>query len=45
MCKRCMEEFNEMVQLNHEVLQSVLKPSRYTGGEWNAQVKDWDKVD
>ena len=32
MCKRCMEEFNEMVQLNHEVLQSVLKPSRYTGG-------------
>ena len=45
MCKRCMEEFNEMVQLNHEVLQSVLKPSRYTGGEWNAVVKDWDKVD
>ena len=40
-----MEEFNEMVQLNHEVLQSVLKPSRYTGGEWNAVVKDWDKVD
>ena len=34
-----------MVQLNHEVLQSVLKPSRYTGGEWNAVVKDWDKVD
>ncbi|MCR5758167.1 MAG: TIGR03960 family B12-binding radical SAM protein [Selenomonas sp.] len=34
-----------MVQLEHEVLQSVLKPSRYTGGEWNAVVKDWDKVD
>lgn len=34
-----------MVQLNHEVLQSVLKPSRYTGGEWNAVVKDWDQVD
>ena len=34
-----------MVQLASEVLQSVLKPSRYTGGEWNAQVKDWDRVE
>ncbi|MBQ5502461.1 MAG: TIGR03960 family B12-binding radical SAM protein, partial [Selenomonas sp.] len=34
-----------MVRLEHEVLQSVLKPARYTGGEWNAQVKDWDSVD
>ena len=25
-----------MVTLDHEVLQSVLKPARYTGGEWNA---------
>ena len=34
-----------MVRLEHEVLQSVLKPSRYTGGEWNAVIKDHDKVD
>ncbi|MBQ1889953.1 MAG: TIGR03960 family B12-binding radical SAM protein, partial [Selenomonas sp.] len=34
-----------MVRLDHEVLQNVLKPSRYTGGEWNAVKKDWDKVD
>ena len=34
-----------MVRLEHEVLQSVLKPARYTGGEWNAKVKDWDSVD
>ena len=32
------------VQVPHEVLQSVLKPSRYTGGEWNAVHKDWDSV-
>ena len=34
-----------MVRLEHEVLQSVLKPSRYTGGEWNAVRKDWSQVD
>lgn len=34
-----------MIRLDHEVLQNVLKPSRYTGGEWNAVKKDWDKVD
>lgn len=34
-----------MVRLEHEVLQSVLKPSRYTGGEWNAVRKDWSEVD
>lgn len=34
-----------MVRLEHEVLQSVLKPSRYTGGEWNAVKKDWSQVD
>ena len=30
-----------MVQLDHSILQSVLKPARYTGGEWNAVRKDW----
>ena len=34
-----------MIRLDHEVLQNVLKPSRYTGGEWNAVKKDWDNVD
>ncbi len=29
------------VSLPHDLLQSVLKPSRYTGGEWNAAVKEW----
>ena len=33
-----------MVQLDHSILQSVLKPARYTGGEWNAVRKDWDSV-
>ena len=33
-----------MVQLDHSILQSVLKPARYTGGEWNAVRKDWDGV-
>lgn len=33
-----------MVRLDHDVLQSVLKPSRYTGGEWNAVKKNWDSV-
>ena len=33
-----------MVQLDHSILQSVLKPARYTGGEWNAVCKDWTSV-
>ena len=33
-----------MVQLDHSILQAVLKPARYTGGEWNAVRKDWDIV-
>ena len=33
-----------MVQLDHSILQSVLKPARYTGGEWNAVRKDWEGV-
>ena len=33
-----------MVQLDHSILQSVLKPARYTGGEWNAIHKDWASV-
>ncbi len=26
------------------ILQQVTRPARYTGGEWNAVVKDWDKT-
>ena len=33
-----------MVQLDHRILQSVLKPARYTGGEWNSVRKDWASV-
>jgi radical SAM family uncharacterized protein len=27
--------------LNNEILHQVNRPARYTGGEWNAIVKDW----
>jgi radical SAM family uncharacterized protein len=30
--------------LNNEILHQVNRPARYTGGEWNAIVKDWDKT-
>src|SRR5687768_2647781 len=31
--------------LEHEILPRVDKPGRYTGGEWNIIVKDWDRTD
>jgi radical SAM family uncharacterized protein len=30
--------------LNNEILHQVNRPARYTGGEWNSIVKDWDKT-
>ena len=27
------------------ILFNVTKPARYTGGEWNSVVKDWQKTD
>jgi len=27
------------------ILRRVTKPARYTGGEWNSVVKDWEKVE
>ena len=32
-----------MSDLN-SILHQVTKPARYTGGEWNSRVKDWDKT-
>ncbi len=33
-------------KVNHlnNILYQVTKPARYTGGEWNSVVKDWDKT-
>ena len=28
--------------LNNEILHKVIRPGRYTGGEWNSIVKDWE---
>jgi radical SAM family uncharacterized protein len=28
--------------LNNDILHRVNRPARYTGGEWNAVIKDWD---
>ena len=33
------------VEIPNKILQHVLKPSRYTGGEWNAIIKDHEKVE
>jgi radical SAM family uncharacterized protein len=30
--------------LNNEILHKVIRPARYTGGEWNSIVKDWDTI-
>ncbi len=27
-----------------KILYQVIKPARYTGGEWNSIIKDWDKT-
>jgi radical SAM family uncharacterized protein len=30
--------------LTNDVLHQVNRPARYTGGEWNSIIKDWDKT-
>ncbi len=30
--------------LDNEILHQVNRPGRYTGGEWNSIIKDWDKT-
>lgn len=34
-----------MQQLLEKILPHVQKPSRYTGGEWNAIIKEWHRID
>ena len=34
---------DEVTNLNN-ILYQVTRPARYTGGEWNSIVKDWDKT-
>lgn len=33
------------IKIPYEVLQKVSKPARYTGGEFNSVLKNWDEVD
>jgi len=33
-----------LTYLNDDILHQVTRPARYTGGEWNSIVKDWDKT-
>ncbi len=28
----------------NDILHQITKPARYTGGEWNSVIKDWDKT-
>ena len=30
--------------LNNEILHKIIRPARYTGGEWNSIVKDWESI-
>jgi radical SAM family uncharacterized protein len=30
--------------LNDEILHKVVRPARYTGGEWNSIIKDWEET-
>ena len=34
---------NKIINLD-KILYQVQKPGRYTGGEWNSTIKDWDKT-
>jgi hypothetical protein len=30
--------------LTNEILHKVNRPARYTGGEWNSVIKEWEKT-
>jgi radical SAM family uncharacterized protein len=30
--------------LDNEILRKVHRPARYTGGEWNSVIKEWEKI-
>jgi len=40
----CMEDFVMATVAIDGLLARVSKPSRYTGGEWNSVVKDWEST-
>jgi len=37
----CYNPYNFKV-LSNEILHKIIRPARYTGGEWNSVVKDWE---
>ncbi len=39
-----IEDSTDMLQIDDSLFHSVVKPARYTGGEWNSLSKDWDDV-
>ena len=39
-----MDSLEEKLADFNSILHQVTKPARYTGGEWNAILKDWDKI-
>ncbi len=39
-----MDSLEEKLTDLNSILHKVAKPARYTGGEWNAIVKDWDRT-
>src|SRR5687768_1073438 len=42
--ERLPMDAHENSVLERDILPFVEKPSRYTGGEWNVILKDWDQV-
>ena len=39
-----MNSLEEKLTYLDNILHRVTKPARYTGGEWNSIIKDWDKT-
>ena len=43
MLLRLFNPYNSKV-LTNEIMLRVVRPARYTGGEWNSIIKDWEKT-
>jgi radical SAM family uncharacterized protein len=39
------EQVKDLNAIVERILPTVSKPARYTGGEWNSVVKDWERCD